>query len=121
MYAPIPYSAPSISAATSKIIAIARLILKPDKIPGIAPGKKQFYKTIEIQLRPKLCPMRINVLSTLSTAPYVATTVGVKLPNAISAYLDPSPIPNQITNNGSNAIFGIGKIAAMTGTKPDRM
>ena len=39
IYAPIPYSAPSISAATRKIIAIARLIHKPDKIPGIAPGK----------------------------------------------------------------------------------
>ena len=47
--------------------------------------------------------------------------VGVKLPNAIRAYLDPSPIPNHITTNGSSAILGIGKIAAMTGTKPERM
>ena len=45
----------------------------------------------------------------------------MKLPNAIRAYLDPSPIPNHITNNGSSAILGIGKIAAMTGTKPERM
>ena len=116
----MPNSAPSISAATSKMMEIAKLIRKPDRMPGIAPGRT-IFRTIEVQLRPKLWPIRISVRSTLSTAPYVATTVGVKLPNAISAYLDPSPMPNQITNNGSKAILGMGKIAAITGTKPDRI
>ena len=102
----MPNSAPSISAATSRIMEMAKLIRKPDKMPGIAPGST-ILRTIETQLNPKLWPMRISVRSTLSTAPYVATTVGVKLPNAIKAYLDPSPIPNQITNNGSNAILPI--------------
>ena len=39
----------------------------------------------------------------------MATTVGVKLPNAINANFDPSPIPNHITKSGNNAILGIGK------------
>ena len=98
---------------------MARLMRSPDSIPGIAPGKT-IFRTIENQLKPKLCPMRISVLSTLSTAPYVATTVGVKVPNAINAYLDPSSIPNQITNRGSSAILGIGNIAATSGTRPAR-
>ena len=46
--------------------------------------------------------------------------MGVKVPKAINAYFDPSPMPNQITNSGSSAIFGIGKIAATSGTSPAR-
>ena len=82
-----------------------------------APGNT-IFRTIDDQLRPKLCPIRTKVLSTLSTAPYVATTVGVNVPSAISAYFDASSMPNQITNKGSSAIFGIGKIEATSGTRP---
>ena len=64
----MPYSAPSISAATSRITAIARLTLSPERIPGMAPGST-ILRTIEPQERPKLWPMRISVRSTLSTAP----------------------------------------------------
>jgi hypothetical protein len=40
------------------------------------------------------------------------------VPRAIRAYFDVSSIPNQMTNNGRRAIFGIGKIAATNGTRP---
>jgi hypothetical protein len=40
------------------------------------------------------------------------------VPRAIRAYFDVSSIPNQITNKGRRAIFGIGKIAATSGTRP---
>ena len=46
--------------------------------------------------------------------------MGVKVPRAMRAYFDPSSIPNQITNKGSNAILGIGKMAATNGTRPAR-
>jgi hypothetical protein len=51
----------------------------------------------------------------------VATTVGVKVPKAMRAYLEPSSMPNQITKSGRSAIFGIGKIAATSGTRPARI
>jgi hypothetical protein len=36
------------------------------------------------------------------------------------AIFEPSPVPNQITKSGSNAIFGIGKIAETRGKRPAR-
>lgn len=86
---------------------------------GKAPGSTIFLTTSH-QDRPKLCPMRISERSTLSTAPKVATTVGVKTPKAIKAYFEVSSIPNQITNSGKSAIFGIGNSAETTGSSPAR-
>ena len=55
-------------------------------------------------------------------------TVGKNTPNARVAIFEPSPMPNQMMNSGTSAIFGIGNSAettAMPGeratrTQPDR-
>ena len=47
---------------------MARLMRSPDRMPGMAPGST-ILRTMENQESPKLCPMRISVRSTLSTAP----------------------------------------------------
>src|SRR5215469_11303371 len=47
-------------------------------------------------------------------------TVGKNAPKGMVAIFDPSPVPNQTTKSGNNAIFGIGKIAETRGKRPAR-
>ena len=56
----MPNSAPSISAATSNIMDIAKLIRNPDKMPGIAPGST-ILRTIETQhdLGKQICSLEL--------------------------------------------------------------
>src|ERR1051326_2148183 len=72
-------------------------------------------------VRPKLCPIRIRPRGTLSTPPMVAITVGKKTPSPIVAIFEPSPMPNQMMNSGTNAIFGMGNNAATTAMTDDRV
>ena len=42
--------------------------------------------------------------------------IGENTPNAMVAYFDASPMPNQTMNSGSSAIFGIGNSAETSGS-----
>ncbi len=64
--------------------------------------------------------MRISERGTLSTAPAVAITVGKNTPNASVAIFEPSPMPNQMMNSGTSAIFGIGNSAETTAMPGER-
>ena len=64
--------------------------------------------------------MRISERGTLSTPPAVAITVGKNTPNASVAILEPSPMPNQMMNSGTSAIFGIGNSADTTAMPGER-
>ena len=65
--------------------------------------------------------MRISERGTLSTPPAVAITVGKNTPNASVAIFEPSPMPNQMMNSGTSAIFGIGNSADTTAMPGERM
>src|SRR5580700_2012877 len=117
--APIPRSAPIISAATSRMIAIEVVTRKPLSSAGSAPGST-ILRTIDAYDRPKLWPMRISPRDTLSTPPTVAITVGKNTPNARVTIFEPSPMPNQMMNSGTSAIFGIGNSAETTAIPGER-
>src|SRR5580704_13283314 len=92
----------------------------PLRIAGAAPGRMMARMMVPVD-RPKLCPMRIRLRGTLSTPPIVATTVGKNTPRAIVTILEPSPMPNQMMNSGTRAIFGIGNSAATTAMTGERV
>ena len=64
--------------------------------------------------------MRISPRGTLSTPPAVAITVGKNTPNASVTSFEPSPMPNQMMNSGTSAIFGIGNSADTTAIPGER-
>src|SRR5262249_39322394 len=48
-------------------------------------------------------------------------TVGKNTPSAMVTIFEPSPMPNQMMNSGTNAILGIGNSAATTAMTEDRV
>jgi hypothetical protein len=46
--------------------------------------------------------------------------IGKKVPSAMVATLEASPMPSQRIRSGSSAIFGIGNSAEMNGTPAER-
>ncbi len=115
----MPRSAPIISAATSSTMAIEAVTRKPLRIAGSAAGST-ILRTMAARRRPKLWAMRISERGTLSTPPAVVITVGKNTPNASVAIFEPSPIPNQMMNSGTSAIFGIGNSAETTAIPGER-
>ena len=89
------------------------MIRRPARIDGKAPGSTTAHTTRPHD-RPKLCAMRINPRGTASTPAKVLMIVGKNTPNATVNSLLPSPMPNQMMNNGTRAILGTGNNAPTT-------
>src|SRR5215213_1208035 len=117
--APMPRSAPIISAATTSRSAIEAEIRKPDRMPGSAPGRSTL-RTTSANGTPKLCAMRTRLRGTSSIAAKVATAIGKNTPSAIVATLEDSPMPSHRIRIGMIAIFGIGKRALTPGMPIER-
>src|SRR5204863_316648 len=113
MRKPMPALAAIISAATSRRSAVPAPSLRPAKIIGSAEGSR----TLRMRLTrpaPKLTAARIRSGSAVRTPVWVLIAIGKKTPSMITATFDASPIPSQRIRSGSSAIFGIGKVPAIS-------
>lgn len=111
--APMPFSAPTISAETTSSRAIDVEMRKPARMEGSAPGRTTL-RTMSAKGSPKLCAMRMRLRGTESTPLAADMAVGKKTPSAMVAIFDVSPMPSHRIIRGRSAIFGIGKSAETT-------
>src|SRR5256886_1694247 len=114
MRKPMPALAAIISAATSRRSAVPAPSLRPAKIIGSAEGSRTFRMRLT-RPAPKLAAARIRSGSAVRTPVWVLIAIGKKTPSMITATFDASPIPSQRIRSGSSAIFGIEKVAAISG------